>query len=148
MINKVANGQRLALLSSSNTTIDIVNPKDQLETRRVKVEKKISDIEFVLSLMMKHKATTVPKDELDNITDVDILLLCEFDKASLLNQLIEKQTILTDLIAMERQAKLASTTTQSRKLISVLILNSYVIMLFCSCDYRLFEMGSKHREIF
>jgi hypothetical protein len=64
---------------------------DQLDTRRVKAEKRISDIELVLSLMMKHKATTVPKNEIDNITDVDIILLCKFNEASLLNQLVEKQ---------------------------------------------------------
>ena len=118
MIKKVATGRRLALLSSSNPTIDIVNPMDQLETRRVKVEKEISDIKFVLSLMMKNKATTVPKDELDNITDVDILLLCEFDKASLLMKLERKEIELTSI-----EQRLASTTTQSRKFISVLILN-------------------------
>ena len=34
-----------------------------------KIEKEISDIKFVLSLMMKHGSTSVPTDELKKISD-------------------------------------------------------------------------------
>jgi hypothetical protein len=73
--------------------------------------------------MMKNKATTVPKDELDNITDVDILLLCKFNEASLLMKLERKEIELTSI-----EQRLASTTTPSGKSNSVLLLN-----FLCNC---------------
>ena len=47
---------------------------EQLET---KLLKEISDIKFALSLMMKHDTTSVPTDERNKITDIELLRMKE-----------------------------------------------------------------------
>ena len=59
------------------------------------IEKEISDIKYVLSLMVKHGSTSVPTDERNKIADIDILLLCNFSKAMLVELLFEKEKRLT-----------------------------------------------------
>ena len=60
---------------------------DPASTEYIKIEKEISDIKFVLSLMMKHDSTSVPIDERKRIFDIDILVLCEYSKEMLLELL-------------------------------------------------------------
>ena len=85
---------------------------DQLEAKFAQMEKYTSDINFVLSLMIKHKATKVPEDERNKITDPDIFSLCELSRSSLSKLLV---TTKKSLIAIAtRQA------TSSGKFIFVL----------------------------
>ena len=67
------------------------NYLEQLETNYVKIRKEICDIDFVLSLMIKHGSTSVPTDERNNITDIDILILCEYNKELLQDLLFDKK---------------------------------------------------------
>ena len=67
------------------------NSLEQLETNSAKIEKEISDIKFVLSLMIKHDSTSVPIEERLEITDVDILLWCEYSQELLSELLLEKE---------------------------------------------------------
>ena len=50
------------------------------ETNSAKLRKDISNIQYVFSLMMKHKSTKVPDDEVHQIRDVDIFSFCELNK--------------------------------------------------------------------
>ena len=88
---------------------------DPAATEYAKIEKEISDIKFVLSLMIKHGSTSVPTDERNKITDNDILILCGYSEAVLLELLFYKQK---RLIAL-RLGKLPNTS--SGKLISILL---------------------------
>ena len=95
--------------------LDTDNLLDPAVTVYAKIEKEISDIKFALSLMIKHGSTSVPTDERNKITDNDILILCEYSKALLLELLFENEKTLIAL----RQSKL--TTTSLGKFISVLL---------------------------
>ena len=88
---------------------------DPAATEYAKIEKEISDIKFLLSLMIKHGSTSVPTDERNKITDNDILILCRYSEALLLELLFYKQI---RLIAL-RPGKLP--TTSLGKFISVLL---------------------------
>ncbi len=124
VINKMATCRRLQLLSSADSTISLVNPIAQLEARRVKVEKEISNIKFVLLLMIEKEKSKITKHDLPEKyqKDLDILLLCELSKASLLKQLAQQKTTLADLeksILLELKAVQA--TTPAGQFISVLL---------------------------
>ena len=88
------------------------------------IEKEISDIKFVLSLMIKNGNTSVPSDERNKITDVNILLLCEYGKASLLEQLFDKEKRLF----ASRQAM--HTIASSGKLSYIISVSHYYFMVF------------------
>ena len=83
---------------------------DSLEQLETKLRKVISNIQYVWSLMMRHKTTTVPDVEVDQITDLDTFSFCELNKTSLLKLLEKAWTFI-----FSRQAML--TTTPSSKLI-------------------------------
>ena len=83
---------------------------DPAATEYTKILKEISDIKFVLSLMMKHGSTSVPTDELKKISDFNILLLCEYNKEFLLGLLVDREKRLTIVL---------SQGTSSGKFISV-----------------------------
>ena len=117
------------LLSSTNPIVNIVNSLDQLQREKNEVRKEISEIKFVLFLMMKHKTTYVSKEELDKITDVEILLLCKFNEASLLIKLERKEIELTSI-----EQRLTSITTPTGKFISVYFTISNSIVFFYSCE--------------
>ena len=61
-----------------------VNNMEELET---KLRKEISDIKFVFSLMRKHDTASVPTNERNKITDIDIVILCECNEMRLLELL-------------------------------------------------------------
>ena len=56
-----------------------------------KIEKEISDIKFVLSLMIKYDTTSVPNDERNKISYADISSLCKYSKERLLKQLFDTE---------------------------------------------------------
>ena len=78
---------------------------EELET---KLRKEISDIKFVFSLMRKHDTASVPTNERNKITDIDIVILCECNEMRLLELLKMNE-------ACTRQQML--TTTPSSRLI-------------------------------
>ena len=114
-MNKFATRERLAFLFSTTPNLDTYNLLGAAATEYVEIEKEISDIKFVLSLMLNHGSTSVPTDERNKITDINILILCEYSKALLLELLFENEKTLIAL----RQSKL--TTTSLGKFISVLL---------------------------
>ena len=71
----------LPLLSSIVINDGIINPMSQLETRRVSVEKEISNIKLVVSWIPR-KQTMVPEAKIFEQTDPEIILPCKFDEAS------------------------------------------------------------------
>ena len=85
---------------------------DPAATEYTKILKEISDIKFVLSLMMKHGSTSVPTDELKKISDFNILLLCEYNKEFLLGLLVDRE---------KRSTIVLSQGTSSGKFISVFL---------------------------
>ena len=87
------------------------------------IEKEISDIKFVLSLMIKHDSTSVPTDERKKMTDVDILLLCKYNKAKLLELLFDKER---RLLASRRAMQ---TTSSSGKLSYIISVSHYYFMI-------------------
>ena len=88
---------------------------DSLEQLETKLLKDISNIQYVLLLMIKHKTTKVPDVEVDQITDAGIFSLCQLNETSLAKLLFEKETAWTFIIS--RKAML--TTTPSSRLIYI-----------------------------
>ena len=97
-----------------------VNHLAQLEAEKQDVKKEISNIKLVFSWIPRGQ-TMVPEAKILDQTDTDILLLCELDKATLLKREAEKQSMLADLIAMERRTTLS--TMPTGEFISVLFYN-------------------------
>ena len=92
-----------------------VNSLEQLG--KDKLLKDISNIKFVLFLMMEHKSNKVPADEVNKITNTDILLWCKYSEEMLLKLFFEKEEAWTRITS--RQDK--PTTTLSGKAFSVFL---------------------------
>ena len=106
------------------------HPKNEdITSSIVRMAKEMSDIKFVLLLMMTHKTSEVPKSEINKITDSDILLLFDINKESLLNRYIEINKKWTLMIGQY----IRSQTPPPCKFISISLYYLFIFTTYSEC---------------